>query len=249
MKISAVSYTNSKPFIKGLTQSDLISEIVISLDNPAVCAQKLLKGAADIGLVPVAILPQLKNYHIISDYCISATNKVQSVMLYSDVPLKQIENIVLDYQSRTSIALTKVLAHHYWNIQPQWENANPGFENHISGAKAGVVIGDRTFDLNGKYKYEYDLSEQWFNYTQQPFVFACWVSLSKLDNVFLSKFNLALAQGLLMKEEVATESYTDKAKQTMLFDYLTHSIEYNFTEEKKKALDLFLNLLKNTANI
>ena len=89
VKISVVSYLNSKPFIMGLLKSNLADRIDLQLDIPAVCAQKLLEGKVDLGLIPVAVLPLLKEKYIISNYCIGAAGKVASVMLYSDVPLKQ----------------------------------------------------------------------------------------------------------------------------------------------------------------
>ncbi|NQX96939.1 MAG: hypothetical protein HRT73_03545 [Flavobacteriales bacterium] len=96
IKVSAVSYLNTLPFIYGINNSEVMEGIDLSLDIPSDCAKKLLSGEVDLGLVPIAILPQLKEYHIISDYCIGAEGKVDSVALYSDVPLNEIEYIYLD---------------------------------------------------------------------------------------------------------------------------------------------------------
>ncbi|MBA3972463.1 MAG: menaquinone biosynthesis protein, partial [Bacteroidetes bacterium] len=174
IKISVVSYLNSKPFIYGLKHSSLMDQIDLELDIPAVCAQKLKERKVDIGLVPIAILPELTEKYIISDYCIGAVGKVASVMLYSDVPLEEIKFVLLDYQSRTSVALVKVLAKKFWKIKPEWINAGVDYENKISGSMAAVIIGDRTFGLNDKYRYAYDLAEEWQKFTGLPFVFACW---------------------------------------------------------------------------
>ena len=121
VKVSVVSYLNSKPFIFGLQQSHIINDIDLSLDIPAVCAQKLLEDKVDIGLIPVATIPLLKEKYILSDYCISAIGKVASVLLYSEVPLEKIEKVILDYQSRTSVQLVQVLAKHFWKIKPAFE--------------------------------------------------------------------------------------------------------------------------------
>src|ERR1043165_5988838 len=109
IRVSAVNYLNSKPFIFGLQNSDIINEIDLQLDIPSVCADKLEENKVDIGLVPVAILPELEEHHIISDYCIGADGEVSSVLLLSDVPLDEIKSIHLDYQSRTSVMLAQVL--------------------------------------------------------------------------------------------------------------------------------------------
>src|SRR6185369_11597556 len=115
-------------------------------------------------------------HHIISDYCIGADGDVGSVLLLSDVPMSEIKNVLLDYQSRTSVTLAQVLADKYWRIKPRWTDAKENYERDIKGTTAGVVIGDRTFALKNKFKYTYDLSGEWKIFTGLPFVFACWVA-------------------------------------------------------------------------
>jgi chorismate dehydratase len=58
--------------------------------------------------VPVAIIPKMSAYHIVGNYCIGAVGEVASVCLFSDVPINEIETVILDYQSRTSVALLKL---------------------------------------------------------------------------------------------------------------------------------------------
>ena len=67
---------------------------------------------------------------------------------------------------------------------------------NISGDKAGLVIGDRAFDLNKKYKYVYDLSLSWKKMTGLPFVFAAWISNKELPENFISELELALKNGV-----------------------------------------------------
>ena len=159
-KVSCVSYLNSKPFIYGIENSELLhhGEIELSLDIPKRCAEKLIMKEADIGLVPVATLALLDEYQIISKFCIGAVGAVHSVCLYSDVPLHEIDSIILDYQSLTSVNLTRILCKHYWKISPEFIQGDKDYINDISNQKAGVIIGDRTFQLLDRYRYTYDLS-------------------------------------------------------------------------------------------
>jgi chorismate dehydratase len=243
IKISVVSYLNSKPFIYGLQHSELLNEIDLQLDIPSVCAQKLLNGKVDIGLIPVAIIPKLKEYHIVSDYCIGAVGKVTSVILYSNVPLKEIKNILLDYQSRTSVILVKVLAKFLWKISPQWIPATENFENNVEGTTAAVIIGDRTFGLKNKYAYSYDLAEEWQKFTQLPFVFACWVANKKLPDKFIDMFNHSLKQGLDSRPTLIEELRASHKYATDIELYLNKSISYDYDVPKKQALELFLNYI------
>lgn len=240
IKISAVNYLNSKPFIFGLENSELSKNIDLQLDIPSVCAEKLEEDVVDIGLVPVAVLPELEEYHFISDYCIGADGEVGSVLLLSDVPLNEIKTILLDYQSRTSVLLAQVLAEKFWKIAPQWSDAEENFENAIHGTVAGVVIGDRTFALKSKFKYVYDLAAEWKKFTQLPFVFACWVSNKELERGFVKQFNEALRFGLRNVEEVISQNKKETGIDLDVRDYLENKISYAFDDKKKFALDLFL---------
>lgn len=244
IKISAVSYLNSKPFIYGLEKNTGLSDYLLELDVPAVCADKLLSDKVDIGLVPVAILPLLKDYTILSDYCIGAMGAVHSVMLYSDVPLNEIETILLDYQSRTSVALTRVIASRHWKINPKWIKAEKNYEGQISSNTAGVIIGDRTFGLKGKFKYAFDLAEAWLDFTGLPFVFACWVSNKKLPSTFLESFNEAIKFGVDNKEKMIEEWGLNEKYNTNVSEYLNHHISYNYDVPKQQGLKMFLNLIK-----
>jgi chorismate dehydratase len=247
IKISAVSYLNSKPFIYGLEHSEVRNEIDLQLDIPSVCAEKLIENKVDIGLVPVAVLPELEEYHIISDYCIGADGEVGSVLLLSDVPLNEIKTILLDNQSRTSIELVQVLANKFWKIQPAWQEAEDNYITRISGTTAAVVIGDRTFPIRNNFKYVYDLAAEWKKFTSLPFVFACWVSNKKLPSDFIERFNSALKTGLSSKAEVIKQ-YRDNHKTDFdIRDYFENKLSYNLDEKKKQALDLFLQYVEENA--
>ncbi len=245
IKISAVSYLNSKPFIHGLKQSEIMQNIDLQLDIPSVCAQKLLENKVDVGLIPVAVIPSLKESFIISDYCIGANGKVASVCLYSQVPLNEIKTILLDYQSRTSVTLVKVLAKEHWKIHPDWKNADADFEDKIEGNTAAVIIGDRTFGIEEKYPYRYDLAEEWQKLTGLPFVFACWVANKPLPPEFIEEFNSALKNGMDAIDQVSNEMSASGTYSTDVAHYLKNNISYSFDQPKKLGLELFLKHLKS----
>ncbi|MEO6882587.1 MAG: menaquinone biosynthesis protein [Bacteroidia bacterium] len=244
VKISAISYLNTKPFVYGIEHSGILNDYEMQFDIPSACAEKLLNNQVDIGIVPVAIIPLLKEAHILTDFCIGAVGAVNSVVLYSCVPLQEIETVELDYQSRTSVMLTKILAKNFWKINPTWINAEKNYEENFSGKRAGVVIGDRTFALKNKYPFTYDLSEEWMKFTGLPFVFACWVANKKLPEKFISEFSQAIKYGIEHRKELILELQKINFYATDVKHYLMKSISYELDASKKKALDLFLSYLK-----
>ena len=240
IKVTAVSYLNTKPFLYGLFQSDIQHDIELSLDIPSVCAAKLQSGAADLGIVPVAVIPKLSTPHIISDYCIGCVGEVKTVCIYSDIPLEQVTAIYLDYQSNTSVALTKVLLDKYWHLNPILLDTTEGYISKIGGTTAGLVIGDKTIGLAKNFRYVYDLGKIWQTYTDGlPFVFAAWVSNRKLPDEFIEKFNNALLVGLQHIPQLVYLLPTQEAGFD-LKEYFTHNISYEFDTFKKQALKRFL---------
>lgn len=226
-----------------------MNDIDLQLDIPSKCAEKLLTNQVDIGLVPVAILPQLPEYYILTDYCIGANKKVNSVILVSDVPLEEIDTILLDYQSKSSINLVQVLAKEYWKISPKFKHATVGFENNINGKTAGVIIGDRTFNLSKPYQYIYDLAEEWYKFTGLPFAFACWVANKPISPEFVEKLNQALAFGVNHIQEAIKLSNNNGITFDQLQNYLTNDISYELTNDKRKSIQLFLDYLAENVNI
>jgi len=244
IKISIVNYTNTLPFKWALKRSEILQKIDLQEDIPSICAQKLKFKQVDMALVPVALIPELDRYFIETDYCIGADGIVDSVKLYSTVPLNEIKSVVLDYQSKSSITLTKVLFKFFWKKSVEFVDAKPGFEQEISDTKAAVVIGDRTFELNGKFLYEYDLAEEWKKFTGLPFVFAAWLSTEKLPADFIKEFNAVLKQGVDHIAEAVEDDYSlNKLSKKQTLEYLSQRIDYNIDEFKLKALKLFLNYM------
>ena len=241
IKVSAVSYLNTKPFLYGLERSPIAKKIDLKLDIPSTCAQKLIEGEVDLGLVPIAVIPQIPNPHIITDYCIGTEGEVKTVCIYSHVPIHKIKRLYLDYQSRTSVALTKYLIKNYWKITPQLIPANKGYENKIKGNTAALIIGDRTIGLEDQYPFIYDLGTAWKSMTGLPFVFAAWVSNKKLSTDFIKEFNQALGLGIANRDKVAAVFQTVVQQDFSIYDYYYKYINYNLNAPKKKALQLFLN--------
>ena len=233
IKISAVSYTNTKPFVYGLMHSGILAQVDLSLDIPSECAFKLINNQVDIGLVPVAALLHIPGYQIVSNYCIGATGPVDSVFIFSDKPIEEVRTIRLDEQSKTSNNLARVLLKNYWKVDPRVLTEGE--------ADAFVQIGDRTFGKKGQYAYTYDLAAEWQKFTGLPFVFAVWAANKEIPETFLAAFNTALRHGLdHRKEVIAGIPAMDKFD---IGDYLLHKIDYDLDAKKLKALKLFHRLI------
>lgn len=236
-----MNYLNTKPLVYGLEAGAMKDSVELSFDYPANIAALLANDHIDVGLIPVAAIHRLPEYYIITDHCIGCTGQVASVCLFSDVPLEKIENILLDYQSRTSAALLKILIREHWKISPGLVDTERGFESMIGGTTAGLVIGDRALRQRAKSAFIYDLGEHWIQMTGLPFVFAAWVANKKMPEDFISSFNDACATGMdHIDEIVEANPFADYD----LDEYYHRNISYNLDAAKRKGLSLFLEKIR-----
>ena len=241
-RIGAVSYLNTRPLLLGMEQSPFKERIELMKAYPAQIAQALLDDTIDIGLVPVAIIPFLTNPQIVSKFVIGTEGEVASVALFSQVPMDQIEKVYLDYQSRTSVQLVKVLLSQYWKKEVEFLTATEGYIYKISGTTAGLIIGDRALASLNLFEYIYDLGTAWKAHTGLPFVFAAWVANKHLPEEFMEAFDAANAYGSShLKEVIALIPANEQVYD--LHQYYTENISYELTDEKRAGLAKFLKAL------
>ena len=236
IRISAVAYTNTKPFIYGINHSDILNQIDLSLDIPSDCAAKLIDGTVDVGLIPVAAIPHVPDANIISDYCIGSVGAVNSVFIFSNVPVSEIRTLRLDSHSRTSNNLAKVLLKFHFKQEVSYTT-----DVNVQ-TDAIVLIGDRTFGKKGDYAFVYDMGEEWMNFTGLPFVYAAWVANKVIPEAFINEFNTALKNGLAARKELLKTLPVNPVFD--LDDYLMHKLDFELTDKKREALSLFLSYIE-----
>ncbi len=241
IKVGAVSYLNTKPLLLGFEQLQWTGEIEFKLDYPSRLAQQLKQDEIDIALMPVAAMLDIPGTTIISDYGIAADGVVASVCIYSHVPLQEVNTVLLDYQSRTSVRLAQLLLKEYWQHEVVFQQADEQYINDIKGNTAGVIIGDRALQQLGNFPYVYDLAAAWKAWTGLPFVFAAWISKKSWSPEFIHFFNQANKFGLQHLDTLVTQIAYPHYD---LNQYYTENIHYHLDAMKREGLALFLQKIK-----
>ena len=105
------------------------------------------------------------------------------------------------------------------------------------------MIGDRVFEIENKYKYLYDLSEEWLRFTGLPFVFDVWAANKKIESSLVTEFNEALKQGI---SEIGKtiENLQDEYPGVDIADYFAQNISFELDEQKKAGMKKFLELAR-----
>lgn len=246
IRVSAVKYINSYPFMIGLRDSEVAGMIDLEVCHPSECADRLIAGKTDLGLIPVAMIANMQEYHLVGNYCLSTNGEVRTVLLVSNTPFEEVSTIYLDYRSRSSVTLCRILAAKAWKREYRWLPAPEEFD--ITGMKHGeaaVMIGDRCFEYARHFRYRLDLGLEWKKFTGLPFVFACWVSTRPLPEQFTILFNKALSEGLERKNEAVSllKEGAAATPEEVIF-YLNHNIDFSLDDRKKEALEKFIGYIK-----
>ncbi len=266
ISIAAVSYLNTIPFLYGIRHAaDLRAELLLS--PPSGCAEAFNSRKADIALIPVGGLAEIaeKDFDIITTWCLGADGPVRTVVMVSDSPIKEIKRVWLDSHSMTSVLLAKYLAAKYWNIAPEWKDlADYSVLEKPAQGDAFVLIGDKVFENEGRFKNTWDLAEEWRKHERLPFVFAVWVARKSVPEETLAALEDALTLGIeriyesILESdyagrnaagELAEAGYPNAALEAdrglcsidIAYDYLTRNIDYIFDGQKRKALERFWN--------
>jgi len=171
LRISVVQYLNTAPLIRGFTHGSLRAlageRYDLSFTVPSQCAEALRTGAADVAIIPAIeyqrIVSQGIPLTILPCLAIASKERVRSLLLISKVPIRQARRIALDPSSRSTQALTKILAAKRWQITPEFfesspvasananggnrvadngENLDTGTAAMLANADAALVIGD-----------------------------------------------------------------------------------------------------------
>ncbi len=235
---------NTKPLLFGLEQGHLNDEIELLLDYPANLVKLLKSNQIDIGLIPVGALPSLGEYQIISDYCIGTEGEVASVAVFSEVPMEEVDTVLLDYQSRTSVMLCKILFEKHWKKKVQFIDAqDESYIENIRGNVAGLVIGDRALKIRARFRFKFDLGLAWKEMTGLPFVFAIWVAKKQINGEFKALLNKDFGLGLSKINSIIKDNDESNYPMDM---YFRKNISYVLSENKMAGMELFLSFLENT---
>jgi predicted solute-binding protein len=231
LRVGIVDFLNSKPLAWGFMKGHHGDLFIPSFHSPALVARLLEQGNLDIGLIPSVEVQRIPGLRVLPDLCVSATQEVRSVLLVSGKPLDQVRRVALDVNSRTSVALLKILLDSR-GLQPEYLEQRPELDRMLEEADAALLIGDPALAID-RDRYEVlDLAAEWHRLTGHPFVFAVWAVRPEVDVPDLAfYFKSSLRYGLssldiLVREAAAALSLDPEMVRTYLSDNLSFFLRW-----------------------
>jgi len=215
----------------------------LQLTVPSGCVDAIAQCRADVGIVPSIEYQRLADLEILPGMAIASKRVVKSVLLLSNRPLAEVQNVALDESSRTSAALVRILMQKFFSRRVNFLPAAPEPGAMLRQADAALLIGDPALTYRGPAKV-YDLASEWRKFTGLPFVFALWMGHAGANlSRRCADFAASLDFGLAHIDDIAAE-YAPKLGMTpsAVKVYLTRNIDYSLDEENQQGLKLFYKL-------
>jgi chorismate dehydratase len=264
LRISVVQYLNTAPLVRGFTHGPLQGKYELSFTVPSQCAEVLRTRAADVAIIPAIEYQRIPNLAILPDLSISSKERVRSLLVIAKVPIRQARSIALDSSSRSTQALTKILADARWLISPEFSEAAPILATMLASSDAALLIGDPALRLAVAAEQHvspgrdgalvcsgaqvglpqiprlhiYDVVHEWWQLTERPAVLAVWAARPEIATPELAgDFSASLAFGLAHLPEICAEAARElnlPAKELSL--YLRTNIDYSLDPENLKGL-------------
>ena len=198
---------------------DLATRYEVNWMLPSECADRLVAGTADIGLVPIATLATNPGLRILPGCTIASKGRVRSLLLVrrANQPLTKLRSVAADTASRTTLAYTRILFHKWGNADVPFVPMAADLDTMLEGADAAIIIGDpalmaleeraNRFERTGEELVYHDLAEEWRALTGLPFVSAVWgIACSRpLDEGIADDFIRSRDHGLKNIDALAAE--------------------------------------------
>jgi chorismate dehydratase len=255
LRISAISFLNTAPLMWDFehpTNPELSRQFELSYTVPSKCAQALLEGTADIGIIPSITYATIPGLAILPDVAIASKNDVRSILLVHKKPIEQIRTVALDTSSRTSVALTKILLTKFFpGAEREYLDMAPDPETMLRACDAGLLIGDAALQVDRNRYQAFDLAQEWRKLTGKPFVFAFWAirmaALARAGDPYeiADVFNQSRDHGLRPGSlDLLAREWSPRIglTETDVHSYLTLNIHYYLDAENLAGLELFYNL-------
>lgn len=243
-----VGYHNTLPFLYGLEKARDHYHLI--LDVPSKCMDYFVRGEADVALVPVATLLDIEDYRLITDFCIGCIGAVGTVCLYANQPVERLDTIWLDSDSRTSQLLTKVLCKHHWGLDIKFKeiDARAISIEDVPKNTGVLMIGDKAFGTDNDYTHTYDLGVEWQSMTSLPFAFAVWIAKPHVSDLVIDELNDTLALGV-DNIDMVLEHNQNLAQKVNLRAYFKEYIDYAYDEDKKRAFEVYTELVGKLVHV
>lgn len=204
--LGSVPYLVGRPLDCGLEHEP---GIAYRQAPPAELVAGLRSGALDLALVSSIELFRRPGYSYLADLAVGARGRMNSVQLFLERPLAEVESVALDPDSRASVALLRIELAARLGREPRYLELEPGAAPERAGCDAWLRIGDAALraHLREPARPVLNLSQAWHERMRLPFPFALWIARPGFElERCATALRRARARGAAQTAELAREA-------------------------------------------
>lgn len=249
--IGKISYTNSWPVFHNFHPSALKIPAEMVSEVPAILNQGMSQGTIHVGaLSSFAYGKASDRLLLLPDLSVSSEGPVNSIMLFSRVPIAQIGSgtIAVTNTSATSVNLLKILLEKAFNAKPEYISADPDLDVMMEHADACLLIGDNAIRASWQDQgyIVTDLGQLWKEWTGLGMTFAVWAvnrdaartkpeAILEIAEAFADSKKLGLRNlAPIVREACSTIGGTES-----YWNGYFRNLSYDFGERQQKGLNLY----------
>jgi chorismate dehydratase len=267
LRISIVQYLNTAPLVWGFTNGPLAGKYDLSFTVPSQCAEAMRTGAADIAIIPAIEYQRIPGLVVLPDLAIASQNRVRSLLILARKPIEQVRSVALDSSSRSTQALTRILAIRHWKIDPEFFETEPDLSAMLGKADAAMLIGDPALHISLAIErastvspqgraicqaaalgitsagifHVYDVVGEWRKFSGLPAVMAIWAARPEVVTPeVLGDFSASRNFGLSQLAAISLQAARElELPQQALESYLRDNIDFSLGEENRRGLERY----------
>ncbi|MBG0791455.1 MAG: menaquinone biosynthesis protein [Desulfovibrionaceae bacterium] len=258
IRLGRIGYLNVLPIYHPLESGLIGNDCEVVSGPPSELNILMDEGKLDISAASsVEYARHADKYYLVPDIAIGSRGPVQSVLLLSRCPARELDgkSILVSAQTHTSATLLRVLQAELWHVETGYATGNATAILEQGGLPDAILaIGDEALNLrhHPAYPHRIDLGEAWRELTGLPFIFGVWIVQREIWNTDRERLSRA-AQGLLEGKKwgighmdrvcaMATEeSCLSEEEMRSYFQGLV----YEFGDAEQQGLLTFFNRLKD----
>lgn len=241
LAIGVVHYLNAWPLAWGLWRGEGGADCEVHDLSPAAVAHGLAAGTLDVGLVPSIELARQPGLVPVADLGIAALEEVRSVLLLARRPLAEVASVAVDDNSRTSVALLRLLLAAR-GLSPRFAAEPPRLDEMLARHDAALVIGDPALVVERERYSILDLAAAWRELTGLPFVFALWAARPGAASARLAALLRASYAAGRRDFDALVTAAAGRARlpERLLRDYFERHLRYELGDAERAGLSEFL---------
>jgi len=181
LRIGQIDYANCTPIFECLKKSFDCSKYQFVHGVPSHLNNLLSTGEIDVcPSSSIEFAKHPREYLLLPDLSISSIGPVKSVLLFSRLPIEQLNlhPVGITSDSATSVRLLQIILRKFYNYENRFSTVQNSSLDALADFPAILLIGDAALKAGIQlYQgvYVYDLGALWYKFTGLPFVFALWM--------------------------------------------------------------------------